>query len=147
MEILPHNHQKFIELVATGISKTEAYRQAVSPDAMDATCTSNGHKLAQRYAKQIAEMAEQRRIAMGEGRDNAWRELGADLVTESEAVERLSNIIRGRACLEGNDQALPDYHDVLRALDLYFRLMGSFPTKTEIHATTAKHTVIAPDKR
>ena len=147
MEIIPHNHQKFIELVADGNSQTEAYRQAINAQATDATCTSNGHRLAQRYVKQIAERAEQRTIAMGEGRDAAWRELGADMVTEAEAVERLSNIIRGRATLDGDTEALPAYHDVLRALDLYFRLMGSFPTKTDLHATTAKHTVIAPPKR
>ena len=139
--IIPKHHQKFIELVAKGITQTESYKISFGTKAISKKgWESNSSMLAKRYAPQIIEANERMKQAVIEAyRSEAVQIALREILTQAEVDAILSKKIKAKPIVlrdekTGKGIAVDNTaSDNLRAIDLYNKRFGSnAPVKQEI---------------
>lgn len=140
-------HQKFCELVASGLTQEAAYLQVTDRKPTNKTARINGNKLATKYASEIAEIKERRRIAVEQAQssDAAKQALKA-ILTEAEIDSFLSAVVRGDENLDNlafiqrsrqmttvkQAPVKPSLRDKVKAAELLYKRKGSLIDKTDI---------------
>jgi hypothetical protein len=90
-------HTEFIRLVASGLTQTNAYRQAVAKNgASKKLCEQKGCRLAKRYALEIQQERERlQRVVQAAADSKVAKIESMRILSKAERMEYLSNIVRG----------------------------------------------------
>lgn len=140
-------HRVFIELMARGLSASDAYRQGMGKkDATMKTANEMGSKLAKRFEFEIQKAKELDRQAVEEAKGaEVLKTALLGLLSQAEVDAKLCSIIRGESETErilvvaGRIQkypnSKPDHGEVIRAIDLYNKRFGSYAAQ-QVDVTT-----------
>lgn len=124
-------HRMFIELVARGMSTTEAYSRTVGKDSTRESCSANGSRLVGRYRAEIADATKLQRARFNAEMRKQESETVASLLSENQVMERLCSIIKGEGGLNGDELCVPTYKDMLRAIEIHFKVSGKLAPKSQ----------------
>ena len=144
MATISIKHNKFIELVANGISQDKAYIEAIAQKKVNGnSARSKGSILAKRYAKEIQEQKQLVKQAINNATSTTITELAEmNILSTAERREMLSKIAKGEIKIKKpfviagkimEYPSEPDHNDRTKAIAELNKMDGSYAaTKTDL---------------